>query len=188
MGFCLPLVGPAMLSRRKPGWRESAASLGLFLVGRLVAYLLFGLAFGALGGVISRVWLVKARLLPALYLLLGLMMIVYGIVQSFPHVGFCRFLDARAQSRWYLLVLGFLAGINLCPPFLLAVTAALDAGGALPGMFFFFIFFLATSIYMLPLLFAGVVARFGAVRFAARVVSVLAGGWFIYLAARTLLG
>lgn len=188
MGFCVPLVGPVLLGRSRTGLRESAAALGLFLAGRLVAYLAFGLAFGALGGAIGRVWMVKARFLPILYLLLGLLMVAYGIVRSFPHVGFCRYLDARAGSRWYLLLLGFLAGINLCPPFLLAVTAALEAGGAVPGMLFFLVFFLATSVYLLPLLFAGMAGRFESVRFAARVAAFVAGGWFIYLAVRTLLG
>ncbi len=187
VGFCVPLLGPAMLSRDKGGLRESAASVGLFLAGRLAAYLLFGLVFGALGGVLSRVWQVKAVFVPVLYALLGVLMILYGIIQSFPHVGFCRVLNPRVQSRWYLLVIGFLAGINICPPFLLAVTAAMDLGGAPQGMLFFFVFFIATSVYLLPLLFTGLVSRFKEVRVAARIAAIVAGLYFIWLAARPLL-
>ena len=187
VGFCVPLVGPLLLSRERGSFRDSAASVGLFLVGRLVAYLLFGLVFGALGGVLTRVWSIKTVLLPVLYAVLGILMVLYGIVQSFPHVGFCRVLNPKVKSRWYLLVIGFLAGINLCPPFLLAVTTAMDVGGPLQGMLFFFVFFLATSVYLLPLLFSGIVSRFKEVRFAARIAAVLAGGWFIWLAIRTAL-
>jgi sulfite exporter TauE/SafE len=185
VGFCVPLLGPVMLGREKSGMRDSAISIGLFLAGRLVAYLLFGLVFGALGGVLTRFWAVKTVFLPALYALLGVLMILYGVVQSFPHVGFCKLLTPRVRSRWYLLIIGFLAGINICPPFLLAVTTAMDVGGALAGMMFFFIFFLATSVYLLPLLFSGLINRFREVRFAARIASVVAGLYFIYLAART---
>lgn len=187
VGFCVPLVGPVLLGREKQGFRDTAAALGLFLFGRLVAYLLFGLVFGALGGILAPVWKFKTVLLPALYGLLGLLMLLYAVVQGFPHVGFCRTLQPRLGSRWYLLLLGFLAGINLCPPFLLAVTAALDVGGPIQGMLFFLVFFLATSVYLIPLLFTGLVSRFKEVRFAARIAAGLAGLWFIWLAIRTLL-
>jgi sulfite exporter TauE/SafE len=183
-GFCVPLVGPLLLSDENRSVKRSASRVGLFLAGRLVAYLLFGLVFGALGAALSRIWGIKTVLLPLVYALLGVMMIVYGVVQSFPHIGLCRALSPRIRSGWYLALVGFLAGINLCPPFLLAVTTVVDIGGAWRGALFFFIFFLATSVYLLPLFFAGLVSRFAVVRFAARVAALLAGFYFIYLAVR----
>ncbi len=186
-GFCVPLVGPLLLSDENRSVRRSASRVGLFLAGRLVAYLLFGLVFGALGGALSRVWGIKTVLLPLLYAVLGVLMIVYAVVQSFPHIGFCRSLGQPVRSGWYIAIMGFLAGINLCPPFLLAVTTVMDIGGALLGALFFLVFFLATSVYLLPLFFAGLVSRFSAVRFAGRVAAVCAGGYFIYLAASTVL-
>lgn len=186
VGFCVPLLGPVMLSRKKSGFRQSAVSICLFLGGRLVAYLLFGLVFGALGSTLAGVSSVKPVLVPLLYGILGLLLVVYGLVQSFPHIGLCRLLSPRFSSNWYVVVLGFLAGINLCPPFLLAVTAAMDIGGALQGMFFFLVFFVATSVYLLPLLLSGLVNRFGSVRFAARATAVVAGLYFVYVAARSL--
>jgi sulfite exporter TauE/SafE len=182
-GFCVPLVGPLVLGDERG---RSAARIGLFLLGRLVAYLLFGLVFGLAGHALGRIWAVKTVAVPVLYALLGLLMVGYGLVRSFPHLGLCRVLDPRVKSDWYLAVVGFLAGINLCPPFLLAVTTVMDAGGALQGIVFFFVFFLATSVYLVPLLFAGLLNRFGSVRFAARVASVVAGAYFVYLAARLL--
>jgi len=206
-GFCVPLVGPLLLaddtglarlsseenractqpsSGGRRIWR-SASRVLLFLAGRLVAYLLFGLVFGALGGILSRVWGIKTVLLPLLYAVLGVLMIVYALVQSFPHVGFCRALGQPVRSGWYIALVGFLAGINLCPPFLLAVTTVMDIGGPLPGALFFLVFFLATSVYLLPLFFAGLVSRFSSVRFAGRVTAVIAGLYFLYLAASTAL-
>jgi hypothetical protein len=105
-----------------------------------------------------------------------------------PHIGLCRLLAPRVQSSWYLAALGFLAGLNLCPPFLLAVTTVIDVGGALRGMLFFFVFFLATSVYLVPLLFSGFAARLGAVRVAARAASVVAGAYFLFLGILTLVG
>jgi sulfite exporter TauE/SafE len=188
VGFCVPLVGPVLLGRERTGMRDSLRALGLFLGGRLVAYLLFGVVFGLLGSGLARVWTAKAWLLPAVYALLGLLMIAYGLVLSMPHIGLCRLLAPRVQSNWYLVALGFLAGLNLCPPFLLAVTTVIDVGGALRGMAFFFVFFLATSVYLVPLLFSGFAARLSAVRVAARAASVVAGAYFLFLGIRTLVG
>jgi sulfite exporter TauE/SafE len=184
-GFCVPLVGPLLLADDNRSVKRSALRVLLFLVGRLVAYLLFGLVFGTLGGILSRVWGIKAVLLPMLYAVLGVLMIVYAVVQSFPHIGFCRTIAQPVRSGWYIALVGFLAGINLCPPFLLAVTTVMDIGGALRGMLFFLVFFVATSVYLLPLFFAGLVSRFSSVRFAGRVTAVLAGLYFLYLAAGT---
>jgi sulfite exporter TauE/SafE len=185
-GFCLPLLGPVVLSQAG-GVRRSLGRVALFLAGRLVAYLLFGIIFGLAGGALGRVAGVKSWLLPLLYGLLGLSLVVYGLVQSFPHVGFCRALAPRFSSGWYVAALGFLAGINLCPPFLLAVTTVMDMGGAFRGALFFFVFFLATSVYLVPMLFAGLAGRLAAVRFGARVAAVVAGGYFVVLAVRMVL-
>ena len=184
-GFCLPLVGPVVLAETG-GTKRAFGRLGLFLLGRLVAYLVFGIVLGAVGGALGRFAAVKAWLLPAVYLVLGLAMVGYGVARSFPHLGFCRVLAPRFESGWYVAALGFLAGINLCPPFLLAVTTVMDSGGVLRGMLFFFVFFLATSVYLLPLLVAAPVRRFASVRFAARVAAVIAGLYFVVLAVRLL--
>lgn len=185
IGFCGPLVGPILLARSRSGVRGSAIGIAVFMSGRLAAYLLFGAATGLLGGAFGRLWPVKAYVLPGLYTVLGLLMILYAIAQSFPHLGFCRFLSPRIESNWYFLLAGFVAGINLCPPFLLAATTAFVAGGALQGMLFFFVFFLATSVYLVPFLFSGLLNRFREVRFAARIAAVAAGLYFVYLAARS---
>ncbi len=186
-GFCVPLVAPLLLSDGRGGLRRSAARGGLFLAGRLVAYLLFGLVFGSLGGVLGRAGGARAVLLPLLYGVLGILMVLYALVQSFPHLGLCRAVAPGMRSGWYLVLVGFLAGINICPPFLLAVTTALDLGGPLNGALFFLVFFLATSVYLLPLLFSGLVSRFASVRVAARVCAALAGLYFIGLALSTAL-
>jgi sulfite exporter TauE/SafE len=185
-GFCLPLAAPVLFARQKQGIGGSAGGVGLFLLGRLAAYLLVGLGAGLLGGLLSRLWSVKAVLLPVLYVLLGLLMVGYALIQSFPNLSLCRRLSPKLESNWYLLALGFLAGINICPPFLLAIAAAIDAGGVLNAVVFFLVFFVATSVYLVPLLFAGGVTRFRIVRVVARVMAVVAGLYFIGLAVRML--
>ena len=52
LGFCYPILGPLLLSRRE-STGGYARSLTLFLAGRLAAYLLFGLITGMVGGSMS---------------------------------------------------------------------------------------------------------------------------------------
>lgn len=181
ISFCVPLIGPSILGREKVGVKQSASFIGLFLFGRLVAYLLFGFVFGLLGNAFTRFWSIRNIFIPILYFVLGSLMILYGLIQSIPHIAFCRILTPKIQSRYYFLVLGFLAGINICPPFLLAITNAFDLGSALYGMLFFFIFFIATSIYLVPFLFSGFINRFKEIRIAARITSIFVGIYFIFL-------
>jgi sulfite exporter TauE/SafE len=185
-GLCLPLVAPVLFARRKDGVGGSAIGVVLFLTGRLVAYLLVGLLVGLLGQALSRFWSLKGVILPIVYAVLGLLMLFYAFAQSFPQLGFCRFMRPTLQSSRYLLLLGFLAGINICPPFLLAIAAALDVGGVLRGVLFFLVFFVATSIYLVPLFFAGSVTRYRGVRIAARIAAALAGVYFVALAFRAI--
>ena len=50
LGYCYPILGPIMFSsEERRGWSRAAQSLGLFLAGRLIAYLIFGLLAGLLG-------------------------------------------------------------------------------------------------------------------------------------------
>jgi len=182
VGFCYPILGPLMLSKQEAGFKSSAISLANFILGRLVAYLLFGAVFGLVGGMISSLPSFRTIILPIAYLVLGILMILYGIVTYFPHWAFCRSLDKYFQDRKSSLIFGFLTGINICPPFLLAITTATELGKPWMGIVFFFFFFLATTVYLLPFLFSGFISRFEDIRIAARVVAVISGLWFIYRA------
>ncbi|MBM3316115.1 hypothetical protein FJY71_09845 [candidate division WOR-3 bacterium] len=174
--FCLPALAPLLLSGAAPGVRRSASSVLLFALGRLAGYVGFGLLVGLLRIQGSSPYF------SALYLVMGALMVAYGLVQSFPHWGLCRLVRPRLESGWHLLLLGLITGLNLCPPFLLASAAAAELGRPLAAMLFFLLFFVGTSVWLLPLILTGLLARFQPVRLAGRVLAVIAGLWFIWLA------
>ena len=180
IGFCYPVLGPLMLSRPESNFKGSAITLAIFILGRLFAYLLFGAIFGLIGSQVASLPIFRLIILPIAYLILGILMILYGLVTSFPHWTICHSLDKYYKNRKANLFFGFLTGINICPPFLLAITTATELGKIWSGVVFFFIFFLATTVYLLPFLFVGLVSRFKDIRISARVIAVLAGIWFVY--------
>lgn len=189
LGFCLPVVLPVLAGSDRPGFHPAAVRLLSFLAGRLLAYLLFGISAGLVGCQLSRLIFLRTTALPVIYLLLGGLMIIYGITafDPFARLRFCQLVQPQLNSGRFLFFLGILAGATPCPPFLLALATVLDYAGVLNGALFFLVFFLATSVYLLPLLFAGFLVRWDPLRSAARIVAVITGFYFVVLATRTLL-
>lgn len=62
------------------------------------------------------------------------------------------------------LIIGFITGLNICPPFLLAFTRATATGSLLQSMLFFIMFFWGTSVYFLPVPLLGFLNRFSKLR------------------------
>jgi len=170
----------ACFSRTANGWLGTAKGVGQFLLGRLAAYLIVGALAGLAGFFLGRFHTVSDLLVSLVYLVSGGLMAVYGIVESFPHAKACAAMSRGFRTSSYMLVLGFLTGLNLCPPFVLAFSAAADLGGILKGILFFCVFFLATSVYMIPFFFSGLAAKKVYVRKAARIISIAMGIWFMW--------
>lgn len=178
MGTCAPVLMGLLLARAEKGWKGNAVSLSLFLTGRLLAYILFGIISFYIGE-IFRGRAFFTALLPAGEILLGLLMLIYSIHTHFPHLRFCGTSLKWPESRWTLFAAGIFAGMNLCPPFLMAVGMAADSVSVWDSILFFIVFFMATTLYLLPFVFSGIAARFILIRSAARVVCGLTGLWFI---------
>ncbi len=178
MGFCAPVLMGLLLSRAEEGWKGNALSLGLFLTGRLLAYLLFGvISFYA--GAIFRGHRFFMVLLPAGEILLGLLMLICAVHMHFPHLSLCKTAFRWSDSRWTLFAAGVFTGMNLCPPFIMAVGMAAESASLAQSVLFFLLFFAATGIYLLPFLFSGIAARSDHIRSAARIVCGLTGIWLM---------
>lgn len=185
--YCLPILAPLMLSREDSSLRASLLSWWYFILGRFVAYLCFGLIVGLVGQYTKEALFFQAVVVPILFIILGALMIIYGVVQTF-HLGRLCFIKKSFLGRpRHLFLVGFLAGVNLCPPFLMAISYAVTLGEIINSVIFFLAFFLATTVFILPFIFSGLLSRFRFVRFAARIAAVIAGCRFIYTAAFRLL-
>jgi sulfite exporter TauE/SafE len=184
---CLPLLLPVLLSRSKSTMRKGNIALLQFFVGRFVSYLLVGLISGILGLYLTESDIYQEIIIPIIYLIIGVLMIIYGVSGLLVHVKTCTKIDKKFQKPGYLFLLGFLMGLNICPPFLLAIGAASNLGDVLKSMFFFTVFFVATSVYFIPLIFTGFAARVHKLQKLARYFSVAAGIYFIYVAVRIIL-
>ncbi|MGQ9678306.1 MAG: urease accessory protein UreH domain-containing protein [bacterium] len=189
LGFCLPVTIPAFAGSSRSGIKFALQHLLIFLFGRLVAYLITGFIFGLLGATVAHFSQVHRLLLPLLDIVLGALLIIYGIVhlEPFTRLAPCKIFRPGAESRWFLFLLGILIGLSPCPPFLLALTSVIELGGVKNGVLFFLMFFATSSLFFTPLTFIGIFNRYPVVRLASRILAVITGSYFIFLGLRLLL-
>lgn len=169
--YCAPIFLPQLMSQKDKlkGW-------GIFLkfnLGRLIAYAIFGAVFGWLGAQFHIIFLENfARWI---IIVLSILLILYGLGMSLPKLKWC----AWTKKIQLPFVSGFLLGINICPPFLLALTYNFQYGGILPGIIFFIMFFIGTTVYLIPITFLGFFTKTKWIRQAGRIAAIIAGTIFL---------
>jgi sulfite exporter TauE/SafE len=178
--FCLATCAPAfvpLLMAEERRWGGIARVVGELALGRLLAYLAFGAGVGYLGMELQGPFLEKAVAIALI--LLALTMFLYVVTQGWPHLSFCRVVNARFARFPFLL--GLLTGLNVCPPFLLAISAALGLGSIVQGTAMFGGFFVGTSVYLLALVPLGRLGRWPHLRLVALMTAALSGSFFLVL-------
>lgn len=184
LGRCATALVPYVLAEERPGLRENLRLIGQFLLGRFMAYVVSGLAVGYLGmrmGGSLPSWMIAFSLMG-----LSIVLIAYALAQFYGNrvryplaLSFCRLM--RRKSTRLPSVLGFLMGISPCPPFLLAMAYVFELGDPWSGLLLFSTFFLTTSLYMLPVVFVGLLSRFEQLQKVARLAALIIGAMFLLM-------
>jgi len=112
-------------------------------------------------------------------------MVIYGlfISKEFCVVNSFRGIFNRLIERktWVVAVtLGFLTGINFCPPFLLAFSSSAHTNNLFQSILFFFLFFLGTSLFFLPTIFLGLLSFFSKLKTIGKMTAVVMSVYFFY--------
>lgn len=180
MGTCLPLMLPFSLQTTADNSRYSSIFkfLGQFISGRFISYLLFGLSMGYLGSIFYTTLINKISLL--MMFLFALLLIVYGLGFKFSKNDLCKSAFKYSKKKSFPFILGILTGINFCPPFMLATLYSFERS-ATPfyGVSFFMAFFIATSLYLLPIVLVKKINTRYLMK-ASKITAIIAGFYFIY--------
>lgn len=172
---CAPVYVPFVLSEDRK-LRRNILSIGQIAIGRLIAYLFFGLILGILGKQIDGPWLNKA--IGTAMILLSVLMLAFVAVKKWPHFGWCKLSKKYVN---YPAFFGLLTGINVCPPFLLAMSAALSYTSITGSILLFGGFFVGTSFYLILLVPLGLAAKVESIRQIGLITTVMSGVMFLAL-------
>ena len=152
LSTCSCLLLPIFLSQ-KQNFKKSFFTFLYFSAGRLIAYVVFGAMAGWIGSQFSSFfwfnWVIAAG-----YLVVALLLLSYINKNSYS----CN-LELKSKKSTIPFFLGITTGLNFCPPFVLAATVAIKTQNPFWGSAYFFTFFLGTSVYLFPLIFASALTR-----------------------------
>ena len=192
MAYCAPVLVPYLLGEGKGILRNSVFT-AQFLSGRLVGYLLFAvLAWGINRSILQGMSKPDLIIGPA-YIVFSMLLIYYGFFATSTSCVATRMngLRHRLTKIWPDLlpvVAGLVTGLSFCPPFLLAFTGAMEKTTVLQSMFFFFAFFLGTSIFFIPTPFIGILRGFSTLRIIGKMAAGLIGVYYLYSGIMMLIG
>jgi sulfite exporter TauE/SafE len=189
LASCGPVVLPWMLAQPE-GMRAHAIRLSQFLAGRLCGYMAFAIAAWAVGASIPRSLATSSSVTGGIHLLLAVALLIYAAGWPRPRCAASAMsgrhsktdlvqIGGQAPQRSSgAMTLGFLTGINLCPPFLIASVRAAQLATLSGAMLFFLFFFAGTSVWFAPFLSLGLIRRTTALVTVARMTAVLLACWY----------
>ena len=174
LASCGPVYAPYLMQKNR-GTAQSIMTLVQISAGRFTTYLLIGLFAGALGAQIAlleRTWFTAAA-----YIVFSTFLVLSALRTKKCDEG-CR---TTGWTRFAEIpfILGMATGISFCPSFLIAVTKAVEHGGALAGSLLFGAFFIGTNIYFIPFVLFGIIGKTYHLRTIARIASFVVAFWFI---------
>jgi sulfite exporter TauE/SafE len=194
---CGPVVLPWMLAQPQGMWRNQR-QLVLFLTARLAGYLLFAVAVWLAGEAVPRAWMGRSWLFGGLDVLIAAALLGYAArwprrhrpqdekeaplvqigVLPLARAGAVLPGETAAGRRRGALALGFLTGVNFCPPFLAAGAQAAQLGSLAGALWFFTVFFVGTAVWFLPLAGLGLWRKAPVVVLVARMTAGLVACWY----------
>jgi hypothetical protein len=193
MASCGPVLVPSLLAGRG-GLPLSARYLSTFLGARFLGYLLFAAVAWELGA------LVRVPPAPRLFMVGVIHVLLAGVLLWYAHSVGHACAQSRPGSELVTIgvarkrvisgpaALGFLTGLSLCPPFVIAAVRAAELGSVAAALLFFAVFFLGTSVWFVPFVSLGYVRRSQAVTTVARMAMVLIAFYYLCLGLAMLMG
>jgi len=181
--FCAPVLVPFLMHEGSEV-HQNLLTLFKFLGGRLGGYILVGLLAWATGSLLLEATGHQGLVIGAAYVGLSALLLVAVLRKKAPVPGACAFEETPATlSRWPALLpvgMGFLTGLKICPPLLLAFADAASTSTLAGSLILFLTFFLGTSIYFIPLSFLGAFTRVSALRIVGKFAAVIVALYYLY--------
>ena len=172
---CAPIYLPYLISEDRKLSKSILAVLEIS-AGRFFSYLAFGAVAGYAGAQISSI---DRELFTSIAYILLSVYLVLSAVRTRKKEKKCH-IPKMARFTKSAFILGILTGVSFCPPFLIALSKAVDLGGAFSGMMLFLGFFFGTSVFLLPLAFVSQLSKITKMKMIAQFASIFIAVWFTF--------
>ncbi len=179
VGACLVFFMPYLLVEGKQKVLENLRKVLSFMLGRLIAYIVFALIIGFIGLSYQNIFTV--RFSHICLIAASLSMLIYSLTHSFKDSRFCALFINRFSMIRIPFTLGLFTGLNPCPPFLVGATRLWTLNNILGGVVLFIAFFLGTSVYMIPLIFISYLNKSERIKHIGLMVASLSSLWFLFV-------
>jgi hypothetical protein len=190
---CGPVLVPPLLAE-PAGLRPHARYLSVFLAARLMGYLLFAVMAWELGALVSLAPAPRVLMMGAVNVSIAGVLLWYAwsakslCGQSCAAKQLVKIGETKNRRAVGPAALGLLTGLNLCPPFVAAGVRAAQSGSVTGALLFFFFFFNGTSVWFMPFISFGCIARNQAVITVARMAMALIALYYATLGIAMLIG
>ncbi len=178
---CIPIFLPIIM-QKKQSMKEGVKAVISFSSGRFISYAAFGAISGLAGAEFSRHFPNKNYIVSVSYLLIAAYLIYSAVIRGKEEKGRCS-AGILTSAAGHPVILGMLTGINICPPFLAALTRSFGRGNAVEGILLFTGFFFGTTVYLLPMSMLSHFTRKKVFRMTGVFFSIIMGFWFVFLSA-----
>jgi len=185
LAYCAPVFVPYMLGEGN-GIVRNISLIARFLAGRLFGYLIFGIIAWGINKAVLETLGYRELIIGNAYIVLSISLIFYSFlnVKTFCAAEYVDGYFYKIKSSWpalFPVVIGLATGLNFCPPFLLAITNAVAVGSLLQSLFFFFMFFLGTSLFFIPAPLISMLRGFAALSIIGKMATGLIGLYYFYV-------
>jgi len=184
VAYCSPILIPYLVGEGG-NIQRNFMLIGQFLSGRLAGYLVFAVLAWGINITIFHAAGQRELIIGSAYIILSLFLVAYGFFHIRPSCS-AGFLKGSLQKAidmhpaFLTAFMGFATGLSFCPPFLLALTGAVEKGSLLGSIYFFFAFFLGTSLFFIPIPFIGVLRRFSVLPVIGKMATGIMGIYYFY--------
>jgi sulfite exporter TauE/SafE len=184
LAYCGPVLASYLLGEGHQ-IKKNTINTGIFLSGRLLAYIITGLVAGMFGKMILQPTHERSVIMGIIYIILASYMVFYGFY-GFKEICLGKYQHNISNAFRKRLpgivpfIGGIITGLNICPPFLIAISRAADAGNISRSIMMFIMFFIGTSIYFVLFPFAGIFRNKQTLRIIGKYTAILAGLFYFW--------
>ncbi len=187
---CLATCGMTLVPYFVSGNTSSkrvSAGLSLFLLSRLLVYIILGAVAWYLGQALFGESTFRPYILGTFYIIFSVLLIVYAIDKGKKR-GCPLSITSGIEKKFLIPVsLGIISSLSFCPAMLIAVTNSASQNNITASILVFVMFFTGTSVWFMPLPLLSMIKNRQIIKTIAMFATAIAGAIYLFRGVTTII-